>query len=123
MRTKRFSVPLVSFATKSLARLSNATTRPSALIRGGAKKSPEGPLPLPVPARFTLARVVVPVFRSRTFQRALRIPSFALFEFLDGISIHLLGSLGDARPAESLLHAPPPRKSHGAAQAGILQDA
>src|SRR5438876_508542 len=119
MRTKRFSVPLVSFATKSLARLSNATTRPSALMVARA----EALLPLAVPALLTLTRVVVPVFRSRTFQRALRIPSFALFEFLDGISIHLLGSLGDARPAESLLHAPPPRKSHGAAQAGILQDA
>src|SRR5438876_9487452 len=42
-------------------------------------------------------------------------PSFALFEFLDGVSIHLLGALGDARPAEALLHAAPPRKSHGAA--------
>src|SRR5438094_9740544 len=60
---------------------------------------------------------------SSNFQRALRIPSFALFEFLDGISIHLLRAFGTASPAEALLHAPPPRKSHGAAQAGILQDA
>ena len=51
-----------SSATKSVAKLSNATKRPSALMAGAKEK----PLPLPVPALLALTRVVVPVFRSRT---------------------------------------------------------
>src|SRR5439155_24452807 len=51
-------VPLVSLSTKSLAALSNATKRPSALMTGRA----EPPLPLAVPALLMLTRVVVPVF-------------------------------------------------------------
>src|SRR5947207_11476816 len=62
-RTKTSKSPFASSsATKSVAKLSNATKRPSALMAGAKEK----PLPLPVPALLALTRVVVPVFRSRT---------------------------------------------------------
>ena len=54
-RTKTSATPLVSFATRSLALLTNATTRPSALSATGNEKS----LPLAVPALLTLTSVVV----------------------------------------------------------------
>ena len=44
-----------------LARLSKATVLPSPLMTGKY----EGELPLPVPAEFTLTRMVVRVWRSR----------------------------------------------------------
>ena len=63
LRAKTSWSPFVSLATKSLAALTNATTRPSALIAG--KKRPESLLPPTVPALLTLTKVVVPVLRSR----------------------------------------------------------
>ena len=56
-RTNMSPVPLVSFATKSLASLPNATKRPSALITS----CHERPLPDPVPNRLMLTnRVTTP---------------------------------------------------------------
>ena len=53
-RTKMSKVPFVSLATRSLARLWNATKRPSALMEVASEKS----LPLSEPAQLTLASSV-----------------------------------------------------------------
>ena len=60
-RTKTSDVPLVSPATRLLARLSNATNRPSVVIEG----LKQFPLPWTAPGP-TLTRVIVAVCWSRT---------------------------------------------------------
>ena len=62
VRTKISPAPLLSFATRLLAKLVNTTTRPSALIEGLNEKL----LALPAPVLETLTIVVVLVERFRT---------------------------------------------------------